>query len=161
MKLMPKEKNIQKRDIFSFYRSNSQNHYKNISDYSYDHRIRLNPLGEHKTMDIRNQIPTSHIHDSFIKLDHLKYKTRNKKNAYENADIQSKINNHIKNQKHQILLENEKDINKLCKDKNKEIKKEIENRKKKLKEQLTTIIKDALKFSSKNNPVRAISRQYK
>ena len=156
MGLTPKEKNTQKRDIFSLYRSNSQNHYKNISDFSYEHRIKLNPLGEHKTMDIRNQIPTSHIHDSFIKLDYLNYKTRNNKNAYENADIESKINSHLKKQKYQNLLENEKDIKQLCIDKNKEIKKQFVNKKNKLKEQLTTIIKDALKFSNKNNPVRAM-----
>ena len=154
-KLIPKEKNIQKHDIFLSYRSNSQNHYKDISNYNYEHRIRLNPTGEHKTMDIRSQIPANHIHDSYIKSNYLHNKNKSK-SAYEMADIQSKINTHIKAQKHQVLLDNEKDINKLCKDKNNELKKVFQNKKSKLKEELTRIIKDALKFSKKNNPVRSM-----
>ena len=156
MKLIPKERNTQKRDIFLSYRSNSQNHYKNISDYNYEHRIKLNPTGEYKTMDIRNQIPTNHIHDSYIKLDYLSHKSNKNKDAYENADIQSKINFQIKKQKHQNLLANDKDIKKLCFDKNNEIKKNFEIKKNKLKEELTRIIKDALKFSKKNNPIRSM-----
>ena len=154
-KLIPKEMNVQNRDIFLCYRSNSQNHYKDISNYNYEHRIKLNPSGEHKTMDIRCQIPTSHIHDSYIKSDYLHNRNKNK-SAYENADIQSKINTHIKAQKHQVLLENDIGINKLCKDKSNEIRKIFENKKLKLKEELTRIIKDALKFSKKNNPVRSM-----
>ena len=71
IKLVPKEKNVQKRDMFLSYRSNSQKHYKDISNYNYDHRIKLNPTGEYKTMDIRSQIPTNHIHDSCIKSDYV------------------------------------------------------------------------------------------
>ena len=114
-KLIPKEKNTQKRDIFLSYRSNSQQHYKDISNYNFEHRIKLNPMGENKTMDIREQFPIRHIHDSYIKSDYL---TNNNKSAYENAEIQSKINCHLKKQNYQNLLENEKDIKKLCKDKN-------------------------------------------
>ena len=157
IKLVPKEKNVQKRDMFLSYRSNSQNHYKDISNYNYDHRIKLNPTGECKTMDIRSQIPTSHIHDSYIKSYYTNFRSKNKnKSAYEKADVQSKINYFIKAQKHQNLLENEKDIKKLCKDKNIEIKKILSSKKNKLKEELTRIIKDAIKFSKKNNPIRSM-----
>ena len=47
-KIKPREINSQKREIFIPYRSNSQRHYKNITSFNYDHRIRLNPLGEKK-----------------------------------------------------------------------------------------------------------------
>ena len=157
IKLVPREKNVQKRDIFLSYRSNSQNHYKDRSNFNYEHRIKLNPAGECKTMDIRSQIPTSHIHDSYIKSDYIIFSSKNKnKTAYEKADVQSKINHFIKAQKHQNLLENEKDIKKLCKDKNIEIKKIFSSKKNKLKEELTRIIKDAIKFSKKNNPIRSM-----
>ena len=157
IKLVPKEKNVQKRDMFLSYRSNSQNHYKDISNFNYEHRIKLNPTGEYKTMDIRSQIPISHIHDSYIKSDYTTFATKNKnRTAYEKADVQSKINYFIKAQKHQNLLENEKDIKKLCKDKNIEIKKVFKNKKNKLKEELTRIIKNAIKFSQKNNPIRSM-----
>ena len=155
-KLFPREKNTFKKDTFLTYRSNSQNHYKDISNYNYEHRIRLNPLGEDKSMDIRNQIPISHIHDSLNKLDYLIQKNKNYKNANENADIQAAIHYHIKNQKHQNLLENEKDINKLCINENNEIKKKLKDKKEELKIKLTNIIKDALKFSMKNNPIRSM-----
>ena len=154
-KLIPKEKNTQKHDIFHLYRSNSQNHIKDISNYNYEHRIKLNPMGEQKTMDIRNQIPIGHIPDLYIKIDYIHCRNKNR-TANENADIQSKIQKHIKNQKHQELLEKDKTINKICKDKNNEIKKIFINKKTKLKEELTRIIKDTLIFSQKNNPVRAM-----
>jgi hypothetical protein len=119
--IIPIEKNSLKKDIFSSFRSNSYNHYKNISNYNYEHRIKLNPLGEGKSMDIRQQVPLSHIHDYFIKSNYKKNKDY--KNAYERADIQSKINYHLKKQKHQNLLNKEKFINKTCQNKNKELKK--------------------------------------
>ena len=152
--IIPIEKNSLKKDIFSSFRSNSHNHYKNISNYNYEHRIKLNPLGEGKSMDIRQQVPLSHIHDYFIKSNYKKNKDY--KNAYERADIQSKINYHLKKQKHQNLLNKEKFINKTCQNKNKELKKSFELKKHKLKDKLTVIIKDALRFSTKNSAVRAM-----
>ena len=155
-KLIPKEKNAQKRDIFYTYRSNSQNHYRDISNYNYEHRIRLNPEGERKTLDIRHQFPLRHVPDAYIKSDYLHHKNRSMENAYDSAELQTKLNNHIKKQKYQNLLENEKDIQKLCKEKSDEIRKEVDKRKARLKESLTRIIKDALKFSKKNNPIRSM-----
>ncbi len=152
-KLFPIEKNILKKDLFQYYRSSSQNHYKDISNYNYNHRIKLNPEGEFKTMDIRHQIPIDHIQDKYIKSIHYGYKN---KSAFEKANIQSKINTYIKSQEHQNLLENEKYLNKLCKNKNKEIKKILVNKKIKLKEELTRIIKDSLNFSKKNNPIKSM-----
>ena len=81
----PKELNTQKRDLFITYRSNSQNHYKDISSFNYDHRIRLNPSGEIKNMDIRNHIPINQIKDSLIKsgLFSPKIHSYTNKTAYE------------------------------------------------------------------------------
>ena len=85
-RLIPREKNILKKGIFSTNHSNSQNHIKDISNYNYEHRIRLNPLGEDKSMEIRHQIPTNKIHDLYIKSNILYYQNKNMKNAYEKAE---------------------------------------------------------------------------
>jgi len=155
-----KEKNTQKRDIFKKCHSNSQNHYKNISDYNYEHRIKLDPAGETNTIDIRYQFPLNHVQNSLIKSDYLTQrkfnKNNNNKSAYEKADIQSKINLYTKKQKYQTLLKKDKNIEKFCNIKNKEIKSELDNRKMKLKQELTRIINDALLFSKKNNPVKSM-----
>ena len=155
-KFLPKEVNTQKRDIFKFFRSNSQNHYRNISDYNYNHRIKLNPSGEVNTIDIREQFPISHLENSLIKSDYLSEKHSNKNSAFDNADIQSKITLQVKKQKYQTLLEKNKKLENLCKIKNNEIKSDLEKRKIKLKEKLTRIINDALLFSKKNNPVKSM-----
>ena len=155
-KFLPKEVNTQKRDIFKFFRSNSQNHYRNISDYNYNHRIKLNPLGEVNTIDIREQFPISHLENSLIKSKYLSEKHSNKNSAFDNADIQSKITLRVKKQKYQTILENNKKLENLFKIKNNEIKSDLEKRKIKLKEKLTRIINDALLFSKKNNPVKSM-----
>ena len=155
-RLIPREKNILKKGIFSTNHSNSQNHIKDISNYNYEHRIRLNPLGEDKSMEIRHQIPTNKIHDLYIKSNILYYQNQNMKNAYEKAELQSKISSHIKKQNHQNLLKKEKNIKKFCTEKNNEIKKEFNNKKNRLKQELTRIIKDTLSFSKKNNPIRSM-----
>ena len=155
-----KEKNTQKRDIFKKYHSNSQNHYKNISDYNYEHRIKLDPAGETNTLDIRYQFPLNHVQNKLIKSDYLTQRKFNKninnKSAFEKADIQSKINLYTKKQKYQTLLKKDKNIENLCNIKNKEIKSELDNRKIKLKNELTRIINDALLFSKKNSPVKSM-----
>ena len=154
--LSPKEINSQKRDLFITYRSNSQVHYKDISSFDYEHRIRLNPSGEAKTMDIRNQIPVSHIRDSFAKSELSCPKNNNQATAYEKAEIEEKINFHSINQKHQNLLKKKKKIKNRCHKININIKQKFETRKQRLKNELTRIIKDALKFSKKNSAVRAM-----
>ena len=154
--LSPKEINSQKRDLFITYRSNSQVHYKDISSFDYEHRIRLNPSGEAKTMDIRNQIPVSHIRDSFVKSELSCPKNNNQATAYEKAEIEEKINFHSIHQKHQNLLRREKKIKNMCHKININIKQKFETRKQRLKNELTRIIKDALKFSKKNSAVRAM-----
>ena len=156
--LTPSEINSQKRDLFIAYRSNSQSHYKNISSFNYEHRIRLNPSGEIKNMDIRNQIPIKHIKDSLIKSSiHSPKKNKyNNKTAYEKAEIEFNINNHINKQRHQDLLQHEKNIKKICHKVNLTNKKKLETKKTLLKRELTRIIKDMLLFSKKNNAVRAM-----
>lgn len=134
--------------------SNSLRHYKDITSNEYNHRIKLNPLGEWNTMDIRSQIPTNHIPDTLYKVDYLQ--VGENLNAFQNADYQSSIRDIIKKQKYQKLLENDEHINLLCKNKNKEIKNGLDKRKIKLKEELTRIIRDALIFSKKNSPVKSM-----
>ena len=152
----PREYNSQKRDMLITYRSNSQNHYKDKTSFNYEHRIRLNPLGETTTMDIRNQIPISHISDSLIKSDRTFYKKNNIDTAYEKADIQWGMNKHINNQKHQEILKYDKHIKKLCHNVYKIKQEKLDNKKIRLKRELTRIIKDALLFSKKNSAVRAM-----
>ena len=153
---IPKEINIQKKDICKTYRSNSQFHYKDISNFNYEDRIRLNPLGESKNFELRNHFPLNHVQESFTKTNYLSERYKNHKNSYDKADIESKIYSIIKQQKYQTLLENDKNIENLCNIKNREIKSELDNRKNALKLQLTRIIKDALIFSKKNNPVKSM-----
>ena len=148
--------NSQRRSIFIPYRSNSQNHIKDITSFNYDHRIRLNPLGESKTIDIRDQVPLSHIRDTFIKSEFNSRKNKDKKTAYEKALDEETINTHFQKQKHQNLLRKEKKIRNTCHKTNMISKKNFQNKKEILKEQLTRIIKDALNFSKKNSAVRAM-----
>jgi hypothetical protein len=56
-KSLPKEINVQKNDIFRAYHSNSLIHYKDISSYNYEHRIRLDPSGEKKNYRIALPFP--------------------------------------------------------------------------------------------------------
>ena len=155
-KYTPREYDSQKRDMFITYRSNSQNHYKDKTSFNYEHRIRLNPLGETNTMDIRNQIPISHISDSLVKSDRTFYKKNNIDTAYEKAEIQWGMNKHINNQKHQEILQYDKHIKKLCHNVYKIKQEKLYNKKLRLKRELTRIIKDALLFSKKNSAVRAM-----
>ena len=154
VKNIPIEINPLKRDTFKYYRSNSLLHHKDISNYNYEHRIRLDPAGESKMMDIRNQIPTNKIQDCYTKTNHLNYKYT--KNANEKAIYQGNINRHIKSQRHQNLLRNDKHIKRICQDKNNELKAILENSKLKLKNELTQIIKDAIRFSKNNNPIKSM-----
>ena len=155
-KIKPREINSQRRNIFKTCRSNSLTHYKDISSYNYDHRIRLNPLGEAKTIDIRDQIPLSHIRDMYFKSEINSPKNKNIKTAYEKAQIEETITHHIHKQKHQNLLRKEKKFRKICHQQNQITKKNFEKKKEHLKIELTRIIKDALKFSKKNSAVRAM-----
>jgi hypothetical protein len=155
-KSVPKEINVQKKDIFKTYHSNSLIHYKDISSYNYEHRIRLDPSGEKKTTELRCLFPISLVRDCSIKSDYLSESKNNKETAFEKADIQSKITSHIKKQNYQNLLEKNKYIEQLCHNKNKEIKSELDERKNELKKALTRIITDALIFSKKNNPIKAM-----
>ena len=151
-----RELNSQKRDMFITYRSNSQSHYKDNASFNYEHRVRLNPLGESSTMDIRNQIPITHINDSLIKSERTFYKKNNKTTAYERAEIEGGINKHIHLQKHQELLSKDKAIKKICHNVYKIKQQKLDNKKLRLKHELTRIIKDALLFSKKNSAVRAM-----
>ena len=149
-----KEKNLQKNDINKSYRSNSQFHYKDISNFNYAHRIRLNPEGENNTHDIRYHVPPSHIRNYLQKTNHV-FKSKSL-TSFESAEIESKIASNIQKHKYQKLLKNDKHIKNLCHNKNKEIKDEIDKKKLKIKLELIHIINDALLFSKKNNPVKSM-----
>ena len=151
-----KEINQLKRDIFITYRSNSQSHYQDKASYNYDHRIRLNPSGETTTMDIRNQIPVTHITDNIVKSEFSAIRKNKKKTAYEKAEVEGNINNQLNKQKHQNLLEKEKNLKKLFHKVYSIKQKKLDNKKLKLKGELTRIIKNALLFSKKNSAVRAM-----
>ena len=149
------ERNSQKDDLNRMYRSNSQFFYKDISNYNFEHRIRLNPSGECGTYDIRYSIPLSHVKHHLQKSDYLS-KSTGAINSFDKAEMESKIASNIKKQKYQNLLKKDKEINNLCNNKKKEIKEEINKKKQKLKKELTRIINDALLFSKKNNPVKSM-----
>ena len=154
LKKIPIEKNTQSSWLIR-PKSNSQFHYKDITSNEYRNRIKLNPSGEESTIDIRNRIPLSHTRNFLYK---KPYEKENKRNlsAFSKADIQSNISLLEEKQKYQNLLKNEKHIRKICSAENKKIKIEFENRKKKLKTELTTIIKNAIKFANKNNPMKSM-----
>ena len=150
-----REINIQKPDYCRLYRSNSQFHYKSISNSDFENRIRLNPEGETNTHDIRYHFPETHIKHYLEKSDRFS-RANSSKSSFDNAEAESKIASHIQKQKYQKLLEKDKHINRLCQEKNKEIQEEIKNKKQNLKQALTRIINDALLFSKKNNPVKSM-----
>ena len=150
-----RERNFQKRDYNRIYRSNSQQHYKNISNCNYENRIRLNPLGEYGNHDIRYHIPSNHIRSFMNKFDHVT-KPNKSTTSFDNAEIESAIASHLKEQKYQNLLTKDKNIKKRCENKNKEIKDDINKKKLRLKQEITRIINDTLLFSKKNNPVKSM-----
>ena len=65
--LKTQEINTQRRRIFRIYRSNSQSHLDYKTSNNFDRYINLHSFGENKKIDIRNQVPITHIRDSFIK----------------------------------------------------------------------------------------------
>ena len=107
-------------------------------------------------MDIRNQIPVAHITDNLVKSELSAIRKNKKNSAYEKAEIEGNINNQLNKQKHQELLEKEKNIKKLCHKVCSVKQEKLNNKKMKLKRELTRIIKDALLFSKKNSVVRAM-----
>jgi hypothetical protein len=136
-----------------YCRSNSLLHRNETANKDYKNRISLSPLGETK-MDIRDNIPTYHIRDMILKTNYLNELEEIK--AFDKADFQANINSQIKNQKYQILLEKDFNINTRCKTKSEEIKAQFENRKKSLRDQLISIIRNSLLFAKKNSPVAAM-----
>ena len=147
-----KERNIQKHDFNEIYRSNSQFFYKSKSNYDYKNRISLNPCGEYGNHYIRYNIPSNHINNYFEKCEI----NNNIYNSTKRANNESTIEKHLKTQKYQTLLKNDKEIKNFCKEKNKEIKGEFNKKKQNLKQILTRIINDAILFSKKNNPVKSM-----
>ena len=134
-------------------RSNSLFHYKSKANQEYSTRISLNPEGE-KNLYLKYQILPGHVSNVFYKTDFIKEKDSLK--AFEKAELQSKINKQIKEQKYQILLEKDNKINSIFDKKNNEIKSELDFRKIKLKNKLIQIIRESLIFARNNSPVGAM-----
>lgn len=154
--LKPQEINTQSRRIFRIYRSNSQSHFDYKISSNFDRYINLHSFGENKKIDIRNQVPISHIRDSFIKSEYNSPTNKIDKSAFEKASIEEEIKIYTSKQKHQNLLSKQKMIKKICHKANLTMKKNIERKKERLKIQLQRIISDAFKFSKKNSAVRAM-----
>ena len=129
--------------------SNSKIIYKDITSNNYENRIKLDPENETK-MDIRNYIPLNHLNQTIIK------EYPEETNAFEKADIEADITKQISNHKYQVLLQKEKNINEIVSKKNKEIRDNFKKEKEDLKRELTQIIRDALTFSKKNNPMTSM-----
>ena len=154
--LAPQEKNTQRRRIFRTYRSNSQSHFEYKTQNNFEHYINLHSFGENKKIEIRNQIPISHIRNSFIKSEYNSPTNKIGKTAFEKASIEEAIKTYTSKQKYQNLLSKQKMIKNLCKKESMTLKKNIERKKERLKIQLQHIISDALKFGKKNSAVRAM-----
>ena len=154
--LNPQEINTQRRRIFRTYRSNSQTHFDYKTPNNFDRYINLHSFGENKKIDIRNQVPISHIRDSFIKSEYNSPTNKCEKTAFEKASIEEAIKTYTNKQKYQNLLSKHKMIKNICHKTNMTLKKKIESKKERLKIQLQRIISDALKFSKKNSAVRAM-----
>lgn len=131
--------------------SNSEFYYRDLTSNNYEHRIKLDPTNERK-MDIRSYIPLNHLHQSIIKEPPLPPS----ENAFDKADIESDIAKQISHHKYQQLLQKEKHIAEMNSKKNKEIRDNFIREKMELKAELTAIIRDALTFSKKNNPMIAM-----
>ena len=154
--LNPQEINTQRKRIFRTYRSNSQSHFDYKTPNNFDRYINLHSFGENKKIDIRNQVPISHIRDSFIKSEYNSPTNKCGKTAFEKASIEEAIKTYTNKQKYQNLLSKHKMIKNICHKTNMTLKKKIESKKERLKIQLQRIISDALKFSKKNSAVRAM-----
>ena len=126
--------------------SNSKFFYKDITSNNYEDRIKLDPVSEPK-MDIRNQIPVHHLTQAVVK------EFPDGIDAFEKADYEAEITKQVSLQKYQTLLQKEKDIGELVSKRFKKIRDDFHSEKDKLREELTNLIKDALKFSKKNNPM--------
>ena len=131
--------------------SNSEFYYRDLTSNNYEHRIKLDPTNERK-MDIRSYIPLNHLHQNIIKEPPLPPS----ENAFDKADIESDIAKQISHHKYQQLLQKEKHIAEMNSKKNKEIRDNFIREKMELKAELTAIIRDALTFSKKNNPMIAM-----
>jgi hypothetical protein len=154
--LKTQEINTQRRRIFRIYRSNSQSHLDYKTSNNFDRYINLHSFGENKKIDIRNQVPITHIRDSFIKSENNSQKNEIGKTAFEKASIEESIKTFSNKQKHPNILSKRKTIKNICKKENMTIKKNFERKKERIKIQLQRIISDTLKFSKKNSAVRAM-----
>ena len=99
-------------------------------------------------MELRNNKPINQIKDLVIKEFPEKQLS-----AFEKADLESEIQKQIKIQKYNQLIQKEQDLNKIINKRNKQIKEAFSKEKEELKNQLINIIRNALTFSKRNNPI--------
>ena len=154
--LNPQEINTQKRRIFNTYRSNSQTHLTHKTSNNYDRYINLLSYGEKKKIDLRDQIPSTHIKNTNIKSEQCTPANKNQETANEKALIEETIKTHLDKLNHQNLLSKDRMLKNILHQATMTSKKKIQSTKERLKMQLQRIITDALKFSKKNSAVRAM-----
>ena len=154
--LNPQEINTQKRRIFNTYRSNSQTYLTHKTSNNYDRYINLLSYGEKKKIDLRDQIPSTHIKNTNIKSEQCTPANKNQETANEKALIEETIKTHLDKLNHQSLLSKDRMLKNIFHQATMTSKKKIQSTKERLKMQLQRIIADALKFSKKNSAVRAM-----
>ena len=126
--------------------SNAQFRYKDITSFNYKNRIKLNPENEPNLF-----LPANAAFHHF-KRDIVRERPHHyKKNAFNDADIQTEVTDKRNKDKRDLFLQKDKFFNKIITDRNSKIQSKVEQEKNYLKTELTRIIKDALIFSRKNH----------
>ena len=131
--------------------SNSIFSYKEISSRNYNHPIPLNNPVHDPPIYLQSNLKPHHINHYLIKSN-----SSISPSAFHNADIHTQITSQLTKHKYQLLLQKEQNLEQLVNTRNKSIQNEIAQEKLSLKNELTQIIRDALLFSKKNNPMTSM-----
>ena len=131
--------------------SNSIFSYKEISSRNYNHPIPLNNPVHDPPIYLQSNLKPHHINHHLIKSN-----SSISPSAFHNADIHTQITSQLTKHKYQLLLQKEQNLEQLVNTRNKSIQNEIAQEKLSLKNELTQIIRDALLFSKKNNPMTSM-----
>lgn len=133
--------------------SNSIFSYKEISSRNYNYPIPLNNPVQDPPIYLQSNLKPHHINHYLIKSNS---NCSISPSAFHNADIHTQITSQLTKHKYQLLLQKEQNLEQLVNTRNKSIQNEIAQEKLSLKNELTQIIRDALLFSKKNNPMTSM-----
>lgn len=133
--------------------SNSIFSYKEISSRNYNYPIPLNNPVHDPPIYLQSNLKPHHINHYLIKSNS---NCSISPSAFHNADIHTQITSQLTKHKYQLLLQKEQNLEQLVNTRNKSIQNEIAQEKLSLKNELTQIIRDALLFSKKNNPMTSM-----